>query len=675
MAGWSDLRFEAFAAREPYFAVLTAPKFLRANLTPEHEREFFESGEELVDWIYYVIEQRISPHFSPMSTLEYGCGVGRLAIPFARRIGAVTAVDRSPTMLNVCRRDAERHGVGHIEFLNPGDLFASPRKFDLVCCFHVLQRLSPDDGLSLLNALMDRIATGGIGVFHVPFSSRASAPVRLVRWARERLPLANGMTNLARHRRFNEPFIPSHTYDLDIVLRACEAKSIPATHIVFEHEQELTSAIIFAEVPLPSVTGRDERGRPLAGTALRVQDRRDERPIQVKQVIASYSIDELNQAAEQYFASLTNWEEHLAKPFSRPAEMSSLLANLATLLHGIRLAPGMTVLDFGAGTGWLARWLTQLGCRVILLDVSPTALRIARDLYQRAPVIGDRPPPEFLEFDSRHIALPDASVDRILSFDAFHHVPNPDMVLQEMGRILKPGGIAGFAEPGARHSLAPMSQFEMRNYAVVENDIDVHAIWRCARRCGFADLKLAVFHGPPFYLSLAEYGDFLAGGQTNERWLTSTRAFLRSVRSFLLFKEGSEQADSRAADGLACEIQVALVTDPVVDGGPLVVNVAVTNTGHARWLASHVESGGVKLGAHLYDGSRRMLDFNFHLGPLADPPRDLRTGETARRQLTLPGLAAGRYQIEFDCVASNVTWFAQVGSKPETISVNVTRSA
>jgi len=28
-----DPRWEAFAAREPYFAVLTDPKFLRANLT------------------------------------------------------------------------------------------------------------------------------------------------------------------------------------------------------------------------------------------------------------------------------------------------------------------------------------------------------------------------------------------------------------------------------------------------------------------------------------------------------------------------------------------------------------------------------------------------------------------------------------------------------------------
>ena len=100
-------RFDEFAAREPYFAILTAPRFLKANLTPEHEREFFASGEMLVEWMFSVIEAGLSPQFAPMSSLEYGCGIGRLALPLARRAGSVTAVDRSPVMLDLARREAE----------------------------------------------------------------------------------------------------------------------------------------------------------------------------------------------------------------------------------------------------------------------------------------------------------------------------------------------------------------------------------------------------------------------------------------------------------------------------------------------------------------------------------------------------------------------------------------
>lgn len=105
-----DARFEALAAREPYFAVLTDPRFLRANLTPEHEREFFASGDAIVSWMLAVIDAGLSPQFAPMSVLEYGCGPGRLALPLARRPSSVTAVDRSPAPRARLRRLA-RHLV------------------------------------------------------------------------------------------------------------------------------------------------------------------------------------------------------------------------------------------------------------------------------------------------------------------------------------------------------------------------------------------------------------------------------------------------------------------------------------------------------------------------------------------------------------------------------------
>ena len=127
--------FDDFAAREPYFAVVTSPRFLRANLTPEHEREFFASGEALVDRMFAIIEAGLAPKFAPVAMLEYGCGVGRLAIPLSRRPGSVTAVDRSGVMLDVARREAERRGAGHILFQTLEEFAAASRKFDLVLCF------------------------------------------------------------------------------------------------------------------------------------------------------------------------------------------------------------------------------------------------------------------------------------------------------------------------------------------------------------------------------------------------------------------------------------------------------------------------------------------------------------------------------------------------------------
>jgi ubiquinone/menaquinone biosynthesis C-methylase UbiE len=663
-----DRRWEAFAAREPFFAVFTDPKFLTANRTANHEREFFDSGELLVDSIFHTIKRRLASEFAPESILEFGCGPGRLAIPFARRTGSVTAVDRSPAMLDAARREAAKQGVGNIHFKTSAELAATSRKFDLINVYLLFQRLPQSHGVEIFRQLLARIGSGGIGVFHFLIDSGTPPIVALTRGVRERVAAVNGVLNVARRKAFAEPFIPSHAYDLDDVFRILVDAGFENSHVVFEQHGPMRSAIVFVQAPRSFTEVGDAEAPPAA----------TEPPsgalIDVRDLIKRTSIEDLNRTAEQYFASLTDWEHHLAKPFSKPDEAPRILIDTGTLLQGLRLTRGMTVLEFGAGTGWLSRFLTQLGCRVILLDVSATALRIARDLYEKQPPIGERPAPQFLEFDGRRIELPDASVDRIVCFDAFHHAPNPDDVLGEFGRVLKPGGIAAFAEPGPRHSRTPLSQFEMRTYGVVENDVDIHAIWRTARTRGFRDLKLVVFHGPPFHVSLDDYEDLIAGGATAARWVTATRTFLRDVRSFLLFKDGSERLDSRSAAGLACEIAATFVDSHAIEGQPIVIDATVTNRGTAIWLPSDATSGGVALGAHLHDESGKLITFDLHWERLTEPPREIVPGESVTLRMMLPPQTAGRYVLEIDCVAAGASWFAQLGSRPARLPLNVVRA-
>ncbi len=661
MANDPDPRWERFAAREPYFAVLTSAQFLRQNLTAEGRRAFFESGDALVASMFRAIELQLSPYFNPSAILEYGCGVGRLAIPLARRsarnAGSVTAVDRSPAMLAAARQEAERHGVSNVEFQTPAALFAGGRTFDFITCYFVLQRLPAEEGLPLMAALLERLTPKGIAVFHVPFRSTASGWVKAMRWVRHSVPAANALVNMARRRPSGEPFVPAHTYDLARVFEVIRAAGIETMHVVFEPHEGLETTLLYMEKPAErraAETSPDDGG-----------------PIDVAELVEHTSIEELNRAAEEYFASITQWDHQLTKPFSQAHEAPTLLIDMAVLMQGLQLTAGATVLDFGAGTGWFARFLTQLGCRVILLDVSETALEMARELYRRQPVIGDRPEPEFLLFDGRRIPLPDASVDRVLSFHAFHHAPHPAAVVGELARVLKPGGIAGFAEPGPRHSRTPVSQFEMRNYRVVENDVDVHAIWRSAKGVGFRDLQVAVFHAPPFRVPLDEFEDFLAGGQATAPWVTSTRVFLRNARTFFLTRAGEEHVDSRRAEGLDCHIHLPAAETTVPAGAAIEIDALVTNTGTSTWLPWTAGHGGVGCGAHLYDGFGALLEFDAAVSPIGDPPREIAPGETVAVRIILPAQREGRYVVELDCVAAHVSWFAPLGSRPVRVTIDV----
>jgi SAM-dependent methyltransferase len=207
--------------------------------------------------------------------------------------------------------------------------------------------------------------------------------------------------------------------------------------------------------------------------------------INPKEVMQRYSVAELNETADEYYRVMQDPDLTLRKPFQSVNETPEMLENLGALLGGLHLGKAMTVLDFGAGTCWLSRLIAQLNCGVICCDPSAVALDIGRRFFEEhPPLTRELLPPRFLQFDGHRLELADESVDRIICFDAFHHVPNQAEVLRELGRVLKPGGIAGFSEPGRYHSRAPQSQYDMRNHRVLENDIDLNEIFSLAESAG-----------------------------------------------------------------------------------------------------------------------------------------------------------------------------------------------
>jgi hypothetical protein len=297
---------------------------------------------------------------------------------------------------------------------------------------------------------------------------------------------------------------------------------------------------------------------------------------------------------------------------------------------------------------------------------------VGQALYARYPVIGKQPPPRFLHFDGRRIELPDASVDRILVHDVFHHLLNPDEVLAEMFRVLKRDGIAGFSEPGPHHSLAPGAQYAMRQFKVLEDNVDIHRIWASAQRAGFARVRLAVVSAEPFIVTLPEFDDYLAGGKLNERFAQLTRVQMQARRLFFLHKTAQAPTyDSRSAAGLAGTLQVQLAATRVRQGESLSARVVVTNSGKAVWLPHSAHSGGVTLSCRMLDASGKAIEGRrFQLTP--GDGRPIAPGEAVTVEARITAPARGRYLLEFDLVSQATAWFSQLGSQAVRVDIEVT---
>ncbi len=102
-----------------------------------------------------------------------------------------------------------------------------------------------------------------------------------------------------------------------------------------------------------------------------------------------------------------------------------------------------TILDAGCGQGRNSLYLKKEGFEVIPVDASEEACRLTKKLFQQNNLSVT---PIRLELQNLD-ALRSESVDAIVSVTVLTHILDPELVLKEFYRILKPGGlvIADFA--------------------------------------------------------------------------------------------------------------------------------------------------------------------------------------------------------------------------------------
>jgi ubiquinone/menaquinone biosynthesis C-methylase UbiE len=272
--------------------------------------------------------------------------------------------------------------------------------------------------------------------------------------------------------------------------------------------------------------------------------------IDPKKLRQHYSIEQHTRLADEYFSGRQNHWYLYQKPFFHPNDCAAMLSNLGDLFAGLELQPGMKVLDFAAGSGWLTRYLLQLGCRVVCSDASEQALAIASNLIRKFPPITGRfDQPVYLQFKGETIELEDNSVDRIVVFDAFHHLPNTRKILAEFFRVLKPGGIVGMSEPGRFHSRTEASQMEMKNFQVLENDVVLEEVWQEAQEQGFSDISVtAVIRNRR--MPIADYESCIKGS-VPQHLVQSIHENTVNQSIFFLHKPNTGQPGDKAQDAAA----------------------------------------------------------------------------------------------------------------------------
>ena len=391
--------------------------------------------------------------------------------------------------------------------------------------------------------------------------------------------------------------------------------------------------------------------------------------IEPKKLMEELTIEDLCNTAESYYKNISDPTQQMAKPFSSFLEAPDMLCKLGLLLSGLKLGKSMLVLDFGAGTCWLSRFLTQLQCATISVDTSITALNIGKQFFNNFPIIGEPlQPPRFIHFNGHRIEIENESIDRIICFDTFHHIPNQNEILREFFRVLKPGGIVGFSEPGPHHSQSPQSQYEMRNYHVLENDIILSEIKNEAEAIGFSNLSVKLVSHPDLDLEYNDYREIISHKSLPRKVQDHLFTSLNNSAVFFLTK-GKFIPDSRSHLGLKHTIEISKVNYQLKLNELLYFKLTISNTGSSRWLHKNTNDiGAVMLGAHLYDENDKLINLDYFRDRFE---QDINPGQTIEKTISLTFDKTGKYSLAFDLVSEGVCWFENVGSEPKSVRVTV----
>lgn len=210
--------WEDYAETEAYFAVSTHDRFRSSNIDDDAKAEFFKSGQQHIDEIWAEIEREFNVEIKPAIALDYGCGVGRLVLPLAKRCANVIGVDISATMLTETKRNAEERGLENVRVQNDVEFWdVDADTYDFVHSYIVLQHIKPVTGYQIVEKIVKRLEKGGCGMLHFTFTDGSSAFRRWRFRIYRDVPGVHAFLNWIRGK--SERLMPMYEYDRERVFQ------------------------------------------------------------------------------------------------------------------------------------------------------------------------------------------------------------------------------------------------------------------------------------------------------------------------------------------------------------------------------------------------------------------------------------------------------------------------
>jgi ubiquinone/menaquinone biosynthesis C-methylase UbiE len=131
--------------------------------------------------------------------------------------------------------------------------------------------------------------------------------------------------------------------------------------------------------------------------------------------------------SKNYFEKVADKWDQMRKSF-----FSEKVRKVAVAKANIQA--GKLAADIGAGTGFITEELVQNGLKVIAVDQSKAMLGEMKKKFGRFDNV------EYRTGEFNNLPIQNETVDYVFANMYLHHVDLPQVAIEEMARVLKPGG-------------------------------------------------------------------------------------------------------------------------------------------------------------------------------------------------------------------------------------------
>jgi SAM-dependent methyltransferase len=208
-------RLDEFAAEDdwktlgnldPYYGVLSNPKFKLDKIDGPGRDEFFATGVQHVDYVLDALKADFG--FAPRGkALDFGCGVGRITKALAPHFDIVVGLDISPGMLAQASANVTTYGIDNVTYSSStSGEYLDAESYDFVHTYIVLQHIPTKIGEE-------------IAIHFTCAMDRRSAVSAVLKNEIKRTRILRVIGNVVAGRKWNYPAMQMNNYSIGRGLR------------------------------------------------------------------------------------------------------------------------------------------------------------------------------------------------------------------------------------------------------------------------------------------------------------------------------------------------------------------------------------------------------------------------------------------------------------------------